>query len=113
MRVLSSWGVRTDAVGVYMARRYGGLFFGYLVILWMARASHGSPAHTAILAGGFIVTALMAVVSLVGLLSGLVGPMVWSAVAVEVLLAAFFAYHYLADRRQRALPAKPPADRAA
>jgi hypothetical protein len=48
--MLSSWGVQGDEVAVYMARRYGCLFFGYAAILWLARAAASSPARTAILA---------------------------------------------------------------
>ncbi len=96
--MLTSWGVQPDPVSAYMARRYGGLFFGYAAILWLGRASGPSPARTAILAGSAIVTAVMAIVSLVGVLTGVVGPAAWSAVVIEVLLAAGFAYHYAKAR---------------
>ncbi len=96
--MLASWGVRPDPVSAYMARRYGGLFFGYAAILWLGRASGPSPARTAILAGCAIVTTVMAVVSLGGVLTGVVGPAVWSAVVIEVLLAAAFAYFYVTAR---------------
>ena len=99
--MLLSWGVAPDEVAVYMARRYGGLFFGYSVILWLGRASGPSTARTAILAGGGIVTTVMAVVSLVGVLTGVVGPAVWGVVAIEVLLAAGFVYFYVADGWRR------------
>jgi hypothetical protein len=96
--MLSSWAVQADPVTVYMARRYGGLFFGYSAILWLGRASGPSPARTAILAGSAIVTTVMAVVSLVGVLSGVVGPAVWSAAVIEALLALGFAHHYAKGR---------------
>jgi hypothetical protein len=91
--MLSSWGVQADPITVYVARRYGGLFFGYAAILWLARAAGPSPARTAILAGSAVVTTVMAIVSLVGVLTGVVGPAVWSAVVIEVLLAAGFVYY--------------------
>ena len=93
--MLESWGVGGDAVTLYVARRYGALFFGYCTILWFAREAPASPARTAILAGGLVVSTLMAVVSAVGVLTGTVGPLVWSAAAVEVLLAAGFGYQLL------------------
>jgi hypothetical protein len=96
--MLSSWGVHGDDVAVYMARRYGALFFGYAIILWLARASEPSAARTAILAGGMVVTSAMAVVSLTGVLTGVVGPAVWSVVVVETLLAGGFAYFYASAR---------------
>ena len=82
-----------------MARRYGGLFFGYAVILWLARGAHASPARMAILAGGAVVSGLMTIVSLVGVLSGVVGPVLWSAVALEALLTVGFSYYYVSGRR--------------
>jgi hypothetical protein len=96
--MLAGWGVHGDELAVYMARRYGGLFFGYSVILWLGRASPASAARTAILAGGLVVTAAMAVVSVVGVVTGTVGPMAWSAVVVETLLAAGFGYFLVAAR---------------
>lgn len=96
--MLSSWGVAGDALTVYLARRYGGLLFGYAAILWLSRASASSPARTAILAGGVVVTVIMTVVSLLGALTGVVGSMIWSAVAIEALLAASFVYYYFTAR---------------
>ncbi len=98
--MLTSWGVQADEVAVYMGRRYGGLFFGYAVILWLSRTSEFSAARTAILAGSAIVTTVMAIVSLVGVLTGVVGPAVWGVVAIELLLAAAFVYFYVAAGRQ-------------
>lgn len=46
-----------------------------------------------------MVTVLMTVVSLVGVLSGVVGPVVWSAVGIEALLATAFIYFYALERR--------------
>jgi len=96
--MLSSWGVAGDPVTVYMARRYGGLFFGYATILWLSRAAPPSPARTAILAGGVLCSVVMTAVSLWGALSGVVGPLIWFAVAIEAVLAVAFVY-YLATAR--------------
>ena len=89
--MLALWGVQGDAVAVYMSRRYAGLFFGYTVIMWMGRSAPSSVTRTAIVAGGAAVTAVMAAVSLMGVLNGTVGPMAWSAVAIEVGLALAFS----------------------
>lgn len=97
--MLSSWGVAGEPLTVYMARRYGGLQFGYAAILWLSRSAAPSPAHTAILAGGAVVTVVMTVVSVVGALSGVVGPAIWGAVVVETLLAIAFVYFFATARR--------------
>jgi hypothetical protein len=91
--MFSGWGVAGDEVATYMARRYAALFFGYATILWLARSAEPGPAMTAILAGGAVVTSLIAIVSLVGALTGVVGPVIWSAVVIEVTLAAGFVYY--------------------
>jgi hypothetical protein len=87
------WAVQTDEVGVYMARRYGCLLFGYVVLLWLARTAPASPARSAILVGGAVVTTAMTLVSLYGVLTRLVGPGAWGAVGIEALLAAAFIHH--------------------
>jgi hypothetical protein len=96
--MLAGWGVKADHAIVFMTRRYGAALFGYAVILWFARAAAASPARHAIATGGFVVTAVVAVISLFGVLSGTVGPMAWSAVVIEVLLAAAFGYLLLTEK---------------
>jgi len=97
--MLASWGVGAEPVAVYMARRYGGLFFGYSAILWLTRGAPASAARTAILVGGVVVTGVMTIVSAVGALTGVVGSVVWSVVLVEALLAAGFTYYLVGERR--------------
>jgi hypothetical protein len=96
--MLSGWGIAADAPTVYMARRYGGLFWGYAVLLWLSRAVAPSPARTAILAGGTVVNVVMTLVSLLGALSGVCTPSIWLAVAIEAVLSVAFAYQLLAAR---------------
>lgn len=86
------WGVADPSpIAVYMARRYATMFFGYTVLLWLARDATASPAGRAIAAGGVVVTAVMAAVSAWGAISGVAGPMIWSATVIEIVLAVFFA----------------------
>jgi len=89
--MLGRWGVQTDAVGVFVGRRYGTMLLGYAMILGLARSSGPSPARTAILAGGAFVTGLVTLVSVGGILTSTVGSGAWISVAVEGLLAAGFA----------------------
>jgi heme A synthase len=99
--MLASWNVQPDDAVAYIGRRYGGLLFGYAVILWLSRASEPSTARSAILAGGAVATGLMTVISLVGVLSRVVGPAAWSAVVIEAILAIAFAYYYVTAGRIR------------
>lgn len=95
--MLGSWAVKSDAVGVYMGRRYGGLCFGYTAILWLCRGAGPSAGRTAVLGGGAIAATLMSVLSLWGVVSGTVGPGAWAAVVIEALLAGGFWYYFLAE----------------
>jgi hypothetical protein len=96
--MLSSWGVEADPATVYMGRRYGGQFFGYAAILWLTRRSPASEARTSILTGAAVVTTVLAIVSVAGAITGVVGPAVWIAAAVESLLAAGFAFYLIRAR---------------
>lgn len=87
-----------DAITVYMARRYGALFFGYATMLWLGRASPRSPALTAMLAGGTLVSVVIGAVSTIGALTGVVGPAIWGAMLIEAVLAGAFAFHWRATR---------------
>lgn len=98
--MLSSWGVHSDATGVYVGRRYGAVLFGYAAILWLGRAAGPSVARAAILGGAAVVSALVAVVSLAGVLTATIGPGAWAAVVIEGLLAAGFTYYFVAERAQ-------------
>ena len=92
--MLESWGAYSNEIGEYMGRRYGAMFFGYSIIFWLVRSAGPSPMRRAILAGGVVATSVMAVLSLVGVLGGVVGPLMYSTVAIEALLAAGFIYFY-------------------
>jgi hypothetical protein len=98
--MLQWWGVETDATGVYVARRYGGLLFGYAAILWLGRTSGPSAARAAILGGGTIVTALVTTLSLGGVVTGAIGPGAWGAVVIEAALTGGFLYFFLVERTQ-------------
>jgi hypothetical protein len=102
---LGGWGVRTDATGIYMARRYGALLFGYAALLWLGRSSGPSSARAAILGGGALVTALITLLSLAGVLSGTIGPGAWAAVVIEAVLTVGFAYYFLAERTHTSVKA--------
>ena len=85
---------------IFMARRYAVLFLGNAVVLWLARKSPPSPALFAIVAGSFISTGLMALVSVFGCvlrvtnISGLI------PVVIEVAGAICYGYLLFAKRQQ-------------
>jgi hypothetical protein len=94
--MLALWGTpQGGAMTVYMSRRYAVMFVGYSLLLWLARDLSAPPAPRVIAAGGTAVTAAMALLSIWGALSGVAGPLIWSVVAVEVVLAVCFARLWL------------------
>jgi hypothetical protein len=94
--MLTLWGTpQPDAMTVYMSRRYAVMFVGYSLLLWMARGLTAPPAPRVIAAGGTAVTGAMALLSAWGALSGVAGPIIWSVVAVEVILSVCFARLWL------------------
>ena len=96
--MLARWAVETDATGLYLGRRYGASLFGYAVMLWLAARLADSGGRSAILVGGALVAGLLALVSLAGVVMGIVGPGAWASVAIEAVLAAGFVYLLLARR---------------
>lgn len=96
--MLARWAVRTDATGLYLGRRYGASLFGYAAMLWLAARAPDSAGRTAVLVGGALVAGLLALVSLAGVVTGLVGPGAWATVAIEAVLASGFVYLLLARR---------------
>jgi hypothetical protein len=95
---LRSWGVRVDPGAVYLGRRYGTLFLGYAMILWLARGLDSTAARRVILLGNAVVNAAMTLASVAGAVSAVVTPAAWGAACVEGLLAAAFAYFYVKAR---------------
>ncbi|MEJ2083645.1 MAG: hypothetical protein P8Y94_16125 [Acidobacteriota bacterium] len=66
-----------------------------------SRNAATSTARTAILSGGAVVTTVLTVVSLLGAISGVVSPAIWSTVVVEAVLATAFGYFLLTSRKPR------------
>ena len=94
--MLTGWGATASDIAIYMSRRYAALFFGYALILWLARESPQSQARRAIMAGGFVATVLMALLSLSGVLTSRITVMGLFACAIETLLAFGFGYFLFA-----------------
>jgi hypothetical protein len=67
--MLARWDAAAEAAAMYMGRRYGVLFLG------------------------------LAVLGAIGVVTGVVGPMIWISFGLEVLLCAAFVCYFIADRR--------------
>jgi hypothetical protein len=93
--MLALWGASSDGMTMYVGRRCGALMLGYTAILWHSRAASASEARSAILAGGAIVTAMLAILSVVGALTIVAGPGAWIAAVIEALLTVGFLYFFV------------------
>jgi hypothetical protein len=81
----------------------GWLFFPKAMLAsWsvQSRAAGASAARAAILGGGAFVTALVTLLSLLGVLTGTIGPGAWGAVVIEAGLTGGFVYYLMAERKQ-------------
>lgn len=102
--MLVSWQTSPDDLSIYMAQRYGVMFFGYAPILWLVRNIPSSPTRSAILVGLLIAATSMTMLSTLGVVSGVVGVPSAAAIVVEGLLAISTFYFVTIDllRRKRA-----------
>jgi hypothetical protein len=98
--MLAGWGATVSIDAVYMSRRYATLFFGYALILWLARESPPSHTRRAVVAGEFVVTGLMAVLSLSGVLTSTINATGLFACGIEALLATGFGYFLFSSLEQ-------------
>jgi hypothetical protein len=96
--LLASWGAHGDAVALYMGRRYGAMFFGYSLVMWLGRTAASLEARRVVLAGGAVATIVLAAVSVLGAVTGVVGPTVWAAAIVETGLTVGFGYYWITAR---------------
>ena len=104
--LLSAWGIAGSPALIYMARRYAVLFLGNAVILWSARSAPQSPALRAIIAGSFTSTALMAFMSLDGVINAAINTTGLIAFGLEASLTICFGYFLFAKRGWNSAVAK-------
>ncbi len=99
-------GISLDDAGTFPARQYAAGLFGILLITWFGRNIPESDARWAIALGLCVYDGLGFLVTLLGLITGLLGPMAWSIVVLYLFLAIGFGYSAV-KRPQPAMRAKP------
>jgi len=87
----------TTSAGI-LGRRYGALYFAIAVILFLSRNAETSTIRSALASGVAIGCALLALLGVVELMQGNVGPGIWIFIAFEVVLAIAFV---VIDRKDR------------
>ncbi len=89
-KALSNFGLILDDSGIFMARRFGAALLGFTVILWMARTS--IQLQRAILTGMLVAISLNVIISLIGIITGLLSALGWLLFILGLLLAIGFIY---------------------
>jgi len=90
--LLSIFGVKLGAGGLFTARAYGAALWGNLILTWFARNADHSDARHAIILAMFLYDLIGFVVSLVNTLTGVLNVMGWLVVFVYLFFTVTFGY---------------------
>jgi hypothetical protein len=93
----SLFGASLNPGGVFAARQYGASLMGNLMLTWFAREAAKSEARRAIILGLCLYDAIGFVVTLIALMSGVLGPLGWFAAALYLFFTAGFGYFLVAQ----------------
>lgn len=91
----SLFGVTLNPGGIFVAGQYGASLIGNLMITWFARNAVESETRRAICLGLCVYDAIGFVITLIAQLTGVLGPLGWSAVAIYLFFAGGFGYFLL------------------
>jgi hypothetical protein len=88
--LLSIFGVKLGAGGLFTAREYGATLWGNLMLTWFARNAGVSATRSAIILALFVYDLIGFVVSLVSVLTGVLNPVGWLPVIVYLFFTIGF-----------------------
>ncbi|MGB2895943.1 MAG: hypothetical protein WBB65_07260 [Anaerolineales bacterium] len=91
----SLFGASLNPGGVFAAREYGASLIGNLMLTWFARNAIESEPRRAIALALCVYDAIGFVVTLIALISGVLGPLGWFAAAIYLFFAIGFGYFLL------------------
>lgn len=94
----SLFGASLNPGGVFAAQEYGASLIGNLMVTWFARKAAKSDARWAIILGLCVYDAIGFVVTLIALLTGVLGPLGWFAAAIYLFFAIGFGYFLLPQK---------------
>lgn len=90
--VISIYGGTTNEVGILLAQHYGAVGIGIGVLAWRARNISVQEARRAILPALLSVFLIELVIDLLAQLDGLLNPLGWSIVVLDLLFVLAYAY---------------------
>ena len=98
-------GATVCAGGLFTAREYGAAMVGTLLLTWFAKRATANDAKGAILLDLLVYDAIGVVISLAGVLTGVINVLGWGVVVVYLFFAAGSGYVLLRERPFRAIGA--------
>jgi hypothetical protein len=101
-------GLDPNPSAILQARYFGAAVLGAGLMLGMARKAREPVVQRALSLGNFVVVTGSAVVTTIGLSSGLLSAVGWGFLASEVLLALGYGYVFV----RLALPGRPGSEEA-
>ncbi len=93
---VTAFGMEATPGVLSFARALGSILVGLGILNWMARNDRMSASLRAILWGNFIIQAILSVLNIFDITSGVVNASAWFGEVVHVLLAIGFLYYLYA-----------------
>ena len=97
--VYSIFGTTLTAGGMFAAREYGASLIGNMLLTWFARSAQESETRRAIVLGMTFYNSIGFIITLLALLSGVLGPVAWLGVVIYLFFAVGFGYFLLPKRK--------------
>jgi hypothetical protein len=96
-------GATACAAGLFTAREYGAAMIGTLLLTWFARRVTSNDAKGAILLDLLVYDAIGVVISLAGVLTGVINVLGWGVVVVYLFFTVGSAYVLVREKPFRAV----------
>jgi hypothetical protein len=95
----SLFGASLNAAGVFAAREYGASLIGNLMLTWYGRTLTESAPRYAIALALCVYDAIGFVITLIAILTGVLGPLGWLAAAIYLFFTIGFGYFLLPQQK--------------
>jgi len=92
-------GATLNAGGAFAAREYGAAIIGNLMLTWFARNAVESQVRRAIALALCVYDAIGFVLTVIALITGVVGPLGWLVAVIYLFFAIGFGYFLLPQKK--------------
>ncbi len=97
--VYSIFGTTLNEGGDFAAREYGASLIGNMLLTWFARSAQESQTRQAIILGMTAYNTLGFIVTLVAIISGILGPVAWLGFVIYLFFALGFGYFLFQSKK--------------